>query len=65
VSAVKKNFNFSDGGGIHMLRHHQHIKEAITLLMTSPFYFRMKLPARKKMIEEFCRLHFKTEIHDH
>ena len=37
------------------------IKQAINLLMSSPFYFRMDLPDRKKLIEEFCRLHFNTE----
>ena len=32
-------------------------KDAIKILMESPFYFRLNLVARKTLIREFCRLH--------
>ena len=32
-------------------------KEAIRILMNSPFYFHMDLLARQKMIRDFCELH--------
>ena len=31
-------------------------KEAIKILSLSPFYIRLPLSVRKKLIEEFCRL---------
>lgn len=30
-------------------------EEALNLLMLSPIYFRLSVPARKKLLEEFCR----------
>lgn len=32
-------------------------KEAIQILMLSPFYFKMDIQARKILISEFCSLH--------
>ena len=32
-------------------------KEAIKILMLSPFYFRIELADRKRLILEFCSLH--------
>ncbi len=32
-------------------------QEAIKILMMSPFYFRMSLPDRKLLVEEFCHLY--------
>ena len=34
------------------------IRQAVKMLMQSPLYFRMKVPARRAMVLEFCRLHF-------
>ncbi len=31
-------------------------QEAIRILMLSPIYFRLDLPARKELIQEFCDL---------
>jgi len=33
------------------------VKKAIAVLMLSPMYFRMTLPIRKALVEEFCTLH--------
>lgn len=33
-------------------------KEALKILMLSPLYFRLNVLARKKLLDEFCRLHF-------
>ena len=30
-------------------------KEALRILMMSPLYFRLSLPARKILLNEFCR----------
>ncbi len=32
-------------------------REALQILMLSPFYFRMDLKARKDMLREFCSIH--------
>ncbi|MCK5228112.1 MAG: hypothetical protein KAK02_07885 [Desulfobulbaceae bacterium] len=32
-------------------------REALQILMLSPFYFRMDLKARKDMLREFCAIH--------
>ena len=32
-------------------------QQAIRILMMSPIYFRMDLPARKTLVEEFCSLY--------
>lgn len=36
-------------------------QEAVRILMQSPFYFRMSLADRSKLIKEFCRLHARKE----
>jgi len=36
-------------------------QEAISILMLSPFYFRMTLIDRKELIREFCILHGKRD----
>ena len=33
------------------------LKEAIRILMMSPFYFRLDLKARQVLVREFCQLH--------
>lgn len=35
------------------------LREAIRVLMQSPFYFRMELSSRKVLVKEFCRRHAK------
>ncbi len=32
-------------------------REAVRILMQSPFYFKLTLPDRKVLIQEFCALH--------
>ena len=32
-------------------------QEAVKILMNSPFYFRLDLEARKKLVKEFCALY--------
>ena len=32
-------------------------REAIQVLMQSPFYFRMNLAARKALVKDFCSTH--------
>lgn len=32
-------------------------KDVIRLLMLSPFYFRLSLPQRQQLFQEFCRHH--------
>jgi|GEM_PF-3352505 len=36
----------------------QLIKEAVSILIRSPFYFKFPLRDRKKLVMEFCTLHF-------
>ena len=36
----------------------QYIRQAISVLMMSPFYFRMDLAARQQLIKEFCQVYF-------
>ena len=35
----------------------KNLREAIRILMMSPFYFKMALPDRKALIHEFCALY--------
>ncbi|MEW6221079.1 MAG: hypothetical protein AB1634_16315 [Thermodesulfobacteriota bacterium] len=37
-------------------------REAIRVLMLSPIYFRLKLPARKVLVQEFCQLFAEDSI---
>lgn len=34
------------------------IRQAINVLMASPFYFRLDLPSRQQLIKEFCQAYF-------
>ena len=36
-------------------------KDAVKILMLSPIYFRLSLPDRKELINEFCHLHGKKD----
>jgi hypothetical protein len=35
----------------------KNLREAIRILMLSPFYFKLALTDRKVLIQEFCALH--------
>jgi hypothetical protein len=43
----------------HSLMHipDRKIREAVRILMLSPFYFKLSLADRKALIQEFCLLH--------
>ena len=36
----------------------QCIRQAISVLMMSPLYFRMDLAARQQLVREFCQVYF-------
>lgn len=36
------------------------VKEVIKLLMMSPFYFRLSLRQRRKLLNDFCKMHHVT-----
>jgi hypothetical protein len=36
-------------------------REAIRILMLSPFYFRLEIPCRKQLVKEFCKLFEQTD----
>jgi len=40
----------------------QCIRQAISVLMMSPFYFRMDLAARQQLVKEFCRTYFADPV---
>lgn len=39
------------------MTHRQNIRQAISIMMLSPFYFRLALAARQQLIKEFCQLY--------
>lgn len=38
------------------------IRQAISVLMMSPFYFRLDLAARQQLIKEFCQAYFAEPV---
>lgn len=40
------------------MTHRQCTRQAINILMMSPFYFRLNLAARQQLVKEFCQVYF-------
>lgn len=41
----------------------QYVRQAISVLMMSPLYFRMDLLARQQLVKEFCQVYFAVRNH--
>jgi hypothetical protein len=54
IAKEKQNPPQAIQGG-HKMERKQAMKEAMRILMMSPLYFQLPLPARKVLVDEFCR----------
>jgi len=53
IIRVRERSNIMSAGSMR----NKNLREAIRILMMSPFYFKMALTDRKVLIQEFCALY--------